>query len=134
MIYEASVQYTGRDNDGNDITVKEKYVLEDEPSFSSVEERLYKIFLDKDFDVTAIKRSKIKEIANRRVGQEDLMWIAEVQDVFHDDAGNEKYTKYKILFYSRTFDTAKTFITEYIKQGYDMTLISLKLTKFIDVL
>lgn len=134
MIYEASVQYTGRDNDGNDITVKEKYVLEDEPSFSSVEERLYKIFLDKDFDVTAIKRSKIKEIANRRVGQEDLMWISEVQDVFHDDAGNEKYMKYKILFYSRTFDTAKTFITEYIKQGYDMTLISLKLTKFIDVL
>lgn len=134
MIYEASVQYTGRDNDGNDITVKEKYVLEDEPSFSSVEERLYKIFSDKDFDVTAIKRSKIKEIANRRVGQEDLMWIAEVQDVFHDDAGNEKYMKYKILFYSRTFDTAKTFITEYIKQGYDMTLISLKLTKFIDVL
>lgn len=134
MIYEASVQYTGRDNDGNDITVKEKYVLEDEPSFSSVEERLYKIFLDKDFDVTAIKRSKIKEIANRRVGQEDLMWISEVQDVFHDDAGNEKYMKYKILFYSRTFDTAKTFITEYIKQGYDMTLVSLKLTKFIDVL
>lgn len=134
MIYEASVQYTGRDNDGNDITVREKYVLEDEPSFSSVEERLYKIFSDKDFDVTAIKRSKIKEIANRRVGQEDLMWIAEVQDVFHDDAGNEKYMKYKILFYSRTFDTAKTFITEYIKQGYDMTLISLKLTKFIDVL
>ncbi len=134
MIYEASVQYTGRDNDGNDVTVREKYVLEDEPSFSSVEERLYKIFLDKDFDVTAIKRSKIKEIANRRVGQEDLMWIAEVQDVFHDDAGNEKYMKYKILFYSRTFDTAKTFITEYIKQGYDMILISLKLTNFIDVL
>lgn len=134
MIYEASVQYTGRDNDGNDVTVREKYVLEDEPSFSSVEERLYKIFSDKDFDVTAIKRSKIKEIANHRVGQEDLMWIAEVQDVFHDDAGNEKYMKYKILFYSRTFDTAKTFITEYIKQGYDMTLISLKLTKFIDVL
>ena len=57
-----------------------------------------------------------------------------MMDVFHDDEGNEKPLKYKILFFSKTYESANAFITEYSKQGYDMSLVSLKLTKFVDVI
>ena len=100
-----------------------------------VESELHKEFKGyKDFDVVAIKRSNIKEIANQRTNNDDVIWQAELQDIFHDDEGNEKLLKYKILFFSKTYESANTFITEYAKQGYQMSLVSLKLTKFIDVI
>ena len=103
--------------------------------FTQVESKLYEKFEGyKDFDVVAIKRSNIKEIANQRTNNDDVIWQAELQDIFHDDEGNEKLLKYKILFFSKTYESANTFITEYAKQGYDMSLVSLKLTKFMDVI
>ena len=42
--------------------------------------------------------------------------------------------KYRILLFAPTFDKAKAFVTEYLAQGYDMELVSLKLTKLTDVI
>ena len=50
------------------------------------------------------------------------------------ETDTEKPIKYKILFYSKSFDSAKAFISEYSQQGYDMSLVSLKLTAFKDVI
>lgn len=33
-----------------------------------------------------------------------------------------------------TYESANAFITDYAKQGYDMKLVSLKLTKFAEVI
>lgn len=135
MIYEATIQRQKTDGNGNQKVVKEKYVLEEGDFFAHAETKLYEEFeSEKEFDVTEIKRSKIKEIANQRTNDEERLWLSEVQDSMLCDDGEEKVIKYKILFFSKTFDTAKAFITEYIKQGYGMTLVSLKLTKIIDVL
>lgn len=135
MIYEATVMYVSPDDRGNERNNKESYILENQDLFTQVESKLYEEFEGyKDFDVVAIKRSNIKEIANQRTNNDDVIWQAELQDIFHDDDGNEKLLKYKILFFSKTYESANTFITEYAKQGYDMSLVSLKLTKFIDVL
>lgn len=135
MIYEATITFTKPDDKGDEKTFKESYILENQNLFTQVESKLYEEFEGyKDFDVVAIKRSNIKEIANQRTSNDDVVWQAEVQDICHDDEGNEKFLKYKILFFSKTYESANTFITEYAKQGYDMSLVSLKLTKFIDVI
>lgn len=135
MIYEGTITFTKPDDKGTERTYKEQYILENQELFSQVESKLFEEFEGyKDFDVVAIKRSTIKEIANQRESNEDLLWQAELQDTFVDDDGNEKLIRYKILAFSKTFDSAKAFITEYIKQGYNLELISLKLTKFVDTL
>lgn len=135
MIYEATVAYKCLDEKGDEVSKKEQYVIENCNTFSEVESRLFEEGGSlEDFDVTNIKRSKVKETANERQSREDLIWLAEMMDVFHDDQGNEKPMKYKILFFSKTYESANAFITEYSKQGYDMSLVSLKLTKFADVI
>lgn len=134
-MWEATINYVKIDETGTDRNVKEQYVCENNESFSDVEEMLWQMFgTFTGFEVSAIKRSKIKEVANSSNSDEDLIWMAEMQDVFHDDEGNEKYTKYRIVFYAKTYEGANAFIQEYSKQGYDMSLVSLKLTKFDGVL
>ena len=134
MIYEAQVQYYGVNAKGNEAIERENYIVEDLMTFGDVEELMYLIFQEhKAVDVVSIKRSKVKEIANEKSNIDDMIWMAELQDKFMRDDGKEVEMKYKILFFSKTFDTAKSFIGEYIKQGYNMILVSLKLTNFCDV-
>ena len=135
MIYESTIQYTTTKNKGVEVLKSEKYILENVSLFCDVEERMLKTFIGyKDVDVTAIRRSKIREIANNRNSEDDLIWIAEVEDVFLTEEGEEKRTKYKIAFYSKTFDSAKAYITEYTKQGYNLGIVSLKCTNFVEIL
>lgn len=136
MLQEAKVQYKTRNDNGQEIVKKEWYVVENCERFSDVEEKLFTEFdtYVNEFDVTDIKRSRIKELANSRDNDDDKLFMAELQDTFTTDEGVEKEIKYKILFFSLNIDTAMSYINQYIKQGYDLTLISLKKTKFIDVL
>ena len=130
MMYEAQISYVSEEK-----AVKEWLVVENEELFKDVEGVLYDTFNGLgELDVMAIRRSKIKEVANNRQSQDDLLWLAEVRDVFLTDEGNEKEMKYKIIFYAKTFDAAKAFMVEYLTQGYNMELIGLKLSKFSDVL
>jgi len=132
MIYEGQVTYTSLESK----TAKENYVIEEAANFTDAEVQLTQhLAALQDLDVVALKRSKIKEIANKRTNEKDCLWVAELQDSFVDeDSGETRYITYKVLFYSTTFEMAKRFICEYSKQGYDLELVSLKKTKFIDVL
>ncbi|MBQ3989792.1 MAG: DUF4494 family protein [Bacteroidales bacterium] len=136
MIYEVTINYTKFDEEKQtEKSVKENFIVNEAESFSDAEQQAYeycKAF--NDAEVVAIKQSKIKEIANERSNQDDSVWLAEMQDVFIDDAGNEKPIKYRVLFFSTTYESANAFITDYAKQGYDMQLVSLKLTKFAEVI
>lgn len=135
MIYESSVSYIIIDDKGNDKIKKEQFIIENLETFSDVEELLYNEFgANTDFDVVAIKRSKIKEIANKRHDENEKLFLAEVEDIFVNESGEEKPIRYRIVLFAKTFDDAKSFVTEFLKQGFDMALVSLKLTKFTDVL
>lgn len=135
MLYEGKISYKKLDDYGKEITVKESFVIEDCETFTEAETALHEEFgYFSDFDVTDLKRSRIKEIANTRSDDNELLFMAEVKDTFTTDEGVEKEIKYKILFFSVNIDSALSFITEYMEQGYDMSLIGLKRTKFIDVL
>lgn len=134
-MYELQINYVTVDNRGNDRNVKENLVLLNAISFAEAEEIGYK-YGDglTDIDVVSIKRSKIKEVLNERSKETDLIWQAELMTLFCDDEGNEKQIKYKTILFAETFDSAKAFVTEYMRQGYDdMSLVSLKLTKFSEV-
>lgn len=135
-MYELQINYVTVDNRGNDRNVKENLVLLNATSFAEAEETGYK-YGDglTDIDVVSIKRSKIKEVLNERSKETDLIWQAELMTLFYDDDGNEKQIKYKTILFAPTFDSAKAFVTEYMRQGYDdMSLVSLKLTKFNEVI
>lgn len=135
MIHEVTIAFTVDGKNGEGKTIKEQYLVDNRNLFAEVEDAMYVGFDGyKDLDVIAVKRSRIKEIINTRQSEDDLIWMAELQDTFVDDDGKEKYIKYKVVLYSKTFDTAKAFISEYIKQGYNLALVSLKLTKFEEVL
>ena len=135
MIYEATITHIVIDNKGNDKIKKERFIIDNMETFSEVESMLFEEYGSlREFDVPAIKRSNIKEIANKRQSDEDKIYIAEIEDVFTTDTGEEKPIKYKIVFFSSEFDNALYFITEFLKQGFDMSLISLKQSNFVDVL
>ena len=131
MIYEAKISY---ENEGK--VVKEQYIIENAELFGEVEAKLYDEFGNfPNFSVVSIKtNNKIREIINQREDEEDFIWTAELQDVFHTDEGDEKHIRYKDIIFAKTFDSAKTKIVKYMQQGYDMTLVSLKLTDFKEVL
>lgn len=136
MLYEAKVSYKTRNDEGQEVLKKEQYVVENCECFAQVEEKMYKAFnydIYKETDVTDIKRSRIKELTNTRDNGYDKVFMAELQDTFTTDDGTEKKMKYKIIFFSKDIDTAMSYVTQYIKQGYDMLLVTLKETKFIDV-
>lgn len=135
MIYEATTTHIIIDNKGNDKIKKERFIIDNMETFSEVESMLFEEYGTlREFDVPVIRRSNIKEIANKRQAETDKIYIAEIEDVFTTDTGEEKPIKYKIVFFSSEFDNALCFITEFLKQGFDMSLISLKQSNFIDIL
>lgn len=135
MIYESTVQFTVVDDNGNDKTKKESVILEDFETFTEVEARMYDEYGgNAGIDVIAVKRSRLKEIANKRIEDKQTIFIAEVCDITIDDKDNEKENAYKIAFFAYSIDDAKRFIDEYLSQGYDMRLKSLTETKFADVI
>lgn len=134
MIYESTIQYTAVDKNGNDKTAKEHYVHADEELFGAVEQDLYERFQDrKDIDVASIKRSRIREVANGRTDEQQRIWVAELLGVTTNDEGEEVELTYKVLLHATDFGDAHRFIESYIRQGYDLTLVSLKLTQFKEV-
>lgn len=135
MIYEGTIQYIAIDENGNYKSAKENYIIENADLFAEVESKLYEEFKGyTNLDVVAVKRSRIKEIINTRQSEDDLIWLCEIEDVFLTEDGEEKPLRYKILGYSKDFNSAKTLFGEYLKQGYSMNIISIKKTKFEDVL
>lgn len=135
MIYEGTIQFVEIDKNGNDKTTKQNFILDNIELFGEAEEMLYKYGQSLTAcEVIAIKRSKVKEIANRRGSDQDKVWLAEVEDVFLSDEGEEKSIKYKILLYAKNFDSAMKVMDQFLAQGYSMTLVTIKRTNIVDIL
>lgn len=134
MIWEFTISYHSIDN-GKEKVKKEKFVFDKCESFGEVEQRAIDLFDHlSEMEVIAIKQSKVKEIVNYKKYQDEKIFDATLRDVFVDDDGNEKYINYHILLCAKTFDNAKDLVSQYLKQGYDLTLVTLKETSFVDIL
>ena len=130
MIYEGTIKYETTTSKGNTKFVRESYLIVDAETFREAEETLQESF---DDDVIALKRSKIKEIANTNRNNEP-MFIATLVDVFTDENGTEKELTYDIAFFALNIEEAHNFIRLYAQQGYCMEMKALKQAKFLDVL
>jgi len=131
MIYEAMISHVVVDDKGNDRTRKDAFLVDDKNLFAEVEYALMQeLQAYTALDVTAIKRSRIKEIANTASSDQDKIFTAVLVDTFTDDDGVEKEMKYTIAFFAPNIDAAHAFIREYVRQGYNMTVTQIKETKF----
>lgn len=138
MIFECSFKNTTVDNKGNDKVVTSYYIIENAETFGEVENKLYEEFGGlTGFEVSSIKISKLKEIANEKpVGDEESkIFIMTICDYFTDENGKEKELKYTVACFAKDIKDAHQFANQYIAQGLeDMELKSLKESKFIDTI
>ena len=135
MIYETQVQFTTVDAHGNDRIVKQKFIVKEAMSHGEAEDITYEeCHAQTDIDVIAVKRSKIKELLNTRTSAEEKIFLADVADVMMDENGEEKELIYKMAFFALNADAAYNYIKNYLAQGYNMSLVGWKMTKFIDVI
>ena len=68
--------------------------------------------------------STIKEIADQYEGQ--YSFLATLKDIYHDDNGNEKSMRYKVLLWADDLTSATHNARELQRQGYDMQIEVLK--------
>lgn len=135
MMYETTAQFLNIDAQGNERVVKQRFIVQEAENFGDAEDQTFmECDGNKELDVIAIKRSKIKEILNKRENDKENIYIAEVCDLFVDEEGNEKEMIYKMAFFSTNVDTAYSYIKDYLRQGYNLSLVGIKKTKFVDVI
>jgi hypothetical protein len=134
-MYEIQITFVKVDSKGNDLNMKENLILEHAESFADAEQIGYDYGSGlTGLDVVAIKRSKIKEIANERTSDDEKIFLATLVDVFLNEDGSEKEMKYTIAFFSKSMASANAYINEYAKQGYNMSITKIVESKYDDVL
>jgi len=136
MLHEVKVSYLRLEDDGSQKQHKEWHILEDCNTFTEAEAKAFVVLNSnsfEDFDVTDIKRSKIREVANKPSSIDDRAFVTEVRDLFVAEDGAKTEMKYSMLLFARNFDDAKKFISEYLRQGYNLELVGLKESRIVDV-
>lgn len=135
MIYESKVSFTKIDNKGNDKVMKEKYLVAEAETFGDAEDLTFQFCEgETDLDVIDVKRSKIKEIINSRSNDNDKIFVADVEAKTINEEGEEVEYVYKWALFAADFDDAYRKVNEYLKQGYDMSCVGMKKTKFVDII
>lgn len=135
MYYEGKIKVKKTSSNGLEKDVNEHYILLDD-TFSSVEYKLTMLYASNNMecDVFAISRSKIREIVNEKQDDEFFYKVTLI-DVFVDDKGKEKETKYYVLISAKNMDDANKKAAEYMKQGLqDMKLDAIAKTKILDLI
>ena len=83
------------------------------------------------FDVQSLRVSAIKEIDEESFDNANPSFIATLRDLFHDDEGNEKQLKYKVLLWAPSLTMADGRAHALSHQGYDMLIEGIKQVDYI---
>lgn len=75
-------------------------------------------------EIQSLRLSPIKEIADQYEGQ--YSYIATLKDTYHDDEGNEKSMRYKVLLWADDLTSATHNVRELQREGYEMQVEGLK--------
>jgi uncharacterized protein (DUF111 family) len=130
MIYQFKIKFNKEDK-GELTTAIEQY-LTDKELFSEVEASALEMGLN-DPDVTAIKRTMYREMANQRSNEDDKIYDIRIVSSYVDDKGKEKLIPYHVALFAANVDDANTKANEYMKQGLeDMRLDAIRETKIVD--
>lgn len=129
MYYELTLKH---DDEQTGKTATERYIIKDCNLFAEAECKGMELY-NGECDVTAIRRSLIREFINDSSKGESIFY-ATIVDVFTKDDGSEKELVYKVAVWANDIADAQKTTKEYMEQGLnDMKLKGINQTKFIDV-
>lgn len=131
MFYEIKLKVEKENSKGEMKEVIEHFITDVE-LFAEAEAKGLEQYVD--CDVISITRSKAVEIVNEK--EEDKpFYKATLIDIFIDDNGNEKGTKYYNLVCAKDITEANRLMQEHMRQGLnDMRLDGIVKTKIMDLI
>ena len=131
MYYEATIKTVHPDKHGVIKEFTEKVIVENCNLFAEAEMKLMK---HRDCEVTALKRSAIKEFVNTSNDGESI-FIATITASYVDDKGKDKEMQYKVALWANDITKAHNITKEYMRQGLDdMELKGINQTKFNELI
>lgn len=134
MYYEVISSVIKQDKRGNDKRVNEKFLVENCEICANAEMKVLDYYSGEN-DCIAIKQSNIKEFVNERCDENQDIYLAQIEDTFLTDDGDEKVTKYVVGIFAFNIEDATQRVSEYMNMGLnDMELAYIKKTKIVDVL
>ena len=77
-------------------------------------------------EIISLRQSPIKEICEDTMSGSAFTFIATLRDIFHDDNGNEKSMRYKVLLWANDLSQANQRAQQLARQGYDMQIEGIK--------
>lgn len=131
MFYEIKLKVEKENSKGEMKEVIEHFIT-DVGLFAEAEAKGLEQYVD--CDVISITHSKVVEIVNEK--EEDKpFYKATLIDIFIDDNGNEKETKYYTLVCAKDITEANRLMQEHMRQGLkDMRLDGIVKTKIMDLI
>ena len=81
-------------------------------------------------EIISLRQSPIKEICENTMPGSAFTFIATLRDVFHDDNGNEKSMRYKVLLWANDLSQANQRAQQLARQGYDMQIEGIKQVEY----
>lgn len=133
MYYEIKLRTEKENAKGEMKEVTEHYITNVE-LFAEAEQKGMEMY-NNECDVFSIVRSKVSEIVNESdKTDENHFFKATIVDVYTDESGNEKETKYFVLVSAKDIPEANKCMEDYLKQGFDMKLDGIVKTKILDVI
>lgn len=132
MFYEATIKAARPDEKSGVIKeVTEKIIVENCNLFAEAE---LKLMERQECEVTALKRSAIKEFVNTNKDGENI-FIATITTLFIDDNGKNKEISYKVALWANDITEAHNITKNYMRQGFgDMELKGINQTKFVELI
>lgn len=132
MWYEIKLKVEKENSKGELKEIKEHFIVDcelfAEAEFAGMNQ------YNNQSDVFAITRSKIREIVNDKENDKPF-YKATIVDVFVNDDGTEKETKYPVLVCAKDLAEATRITEDYMRQGLtDMRLNKIEKTRILDVL
>jgi len=135
MLIELKVKTKRTDSTGKTRKKTETYLI-NKDFFAEAEYAITEMLTEEtnshlldEFEILSLKISQLKEIATQYQGENPF--IISLKDVFHEDDGTEKYTKYKVLLWADSLTEANSRAHELSMQGYDMLIESIKQVEYV---
>jgi len=131
MFYEIKLK-VDKDNGKGEMKEVVEHFITDVGLFAEAEAKGLEQYVG--CDVISITRSNVVEIVNEKEEGKPF-YKATLIDIFIDDNGNEKETKYYNLVCAKDITEANRLMQEHMRQGLnDMRLDAIQKTKIIDLI
>jgi hypothetical protein len=132
MLIEVKVK-VARIVDGKTKKRTETYLVADCELFSNAEYRVMSSLIHEQeegtvssSEIVSLRQSPIKEICEETMPGSAFTFIATLRDIFHDDDGNEKSLRYKVLLWANDLSQANERAHHLVHQGYNMQIEGIK--------